>query len=727
MLDKKIEVFRLDNEIIELVTKETKIKSSTITKVIELLDEGNTVPFIARYRKEMTSGLDEVEIKLIQDTYEYAKQLKERKEEVIRLIDEQDKLTESLEKEIKDATKLQRIEDLYRPYRKKRRTRATIAKEKGLEPLATQIYEQSISDVSAEAENYFSEEHELTEVDAVLAGVNDIIAEWISEDASYREYIRTETWKRGSLETVVKDESLDEKQVFKMYYEYSEPIRTLVSHRTLAINRGEKEDVLRVTISPPVEQIIDFLERQVISKHKQEECVKILKLAVEDSYKRLIEPSVEREVRNRLTEEAEIQAIEIFSENLKNLLLQPPLKGRMILALDPAYRTGCKLAVIDETGKMHKVSVIYPTAPRNDIKGSEKVVLDYIDKYNIELIAIGNGTASRESEQFIADVINNNQLDVAYIIVNEAGASVYSASELARKEFPDLEVEERSAVSIGRRVQDPLAELVKIDPKSIGVGQYQHDVTQKLLNESLDFVVETAVNQVGVNVNTASAPLLEHVAGLSKTTAENVILKREELGKFTSRKQLKDVPRLGPKTYEQSIGFLRIIDGEHPLDQTPIHPESYKQTEKLLALLGCELTDIGTETLNQKIKDMNLTEMALELDIGELTLKDITDALMRPGRDPREDFPQPLLKQGVLSLENLEKGMEMQGTVRNVVDFGAFVDIGVGQDGLVHISKLSDRFVKHPMDVVSVGDVVTVWIEDVDVERGRVALTMKKA
>ena len=726
MLDKKIEVFRLDNEVIELVTKETKIKSSTITKVIELLDEGNTVPFIARYRKEMTSGLDEVEIKLIQDTYEYAKQLKERKEEVIRLIDEQDKLTESLEKEINAATKLQRIEDLYRPYRKKRRTRATIAKEKGLEPLATQIYEQSISDVSAEAENYFSEEHELTEVDLVLAGVNDIIAEWISEDASYREYIRTETWKRGSLETVVKDKSLDEKQVFKMYYEYSEPIRTLVSHRTLAINRGEKEDVLRVTICPPVEKIIDFLEGQVISKHKQEECVKILKLAIEDSYKRLIEPSVEREVRNRLTEEAEIQAIEIFSENLKNLLLQPPLKGRMILALDPAYRTGCKLAVIDETGKMHKVSVIYPTAPRNDIKGSEKVVLDYIDKYNIELIAIGNGTASRESEQFIADVINNNQLDVAYIIVNEAGASVYSASELARKEFPDLEVEERSAVSIGRRVQDPLAELVKIDPKSIGVGQYQHDVTQKLLNESLDFVVETAVNQVGVNVNTASAPLLEHVAGLSKTTAENVILKREELGKFTSRKQLKDVPRLGPKTYEQSIGFLRIIDGEHPLDQTPIHPESYKQTEKLLALLGCELTDIGTETLNQKIKDMNLTEMALELDIGELTLKDITDALMRPGRDPREDFPQPLLKQGVLSLENLEKGMEMQGTVRNVVDFGAFVDIGVGQDGLVHISKLSDRFVKHPMDVVSVGDVVTVWIEDVDVERGRVALTMKK-
>ncbi len=399
----------------------------------------------------------------------------------------------------------------------------------------------------------------------------------------------------------------------------------------------------------------------------------------------------------------------------------------MILALDPAFRTGCKLAVIDETGKMHKVSVIYPTAPRNDIKGSEKVVLEYIEKYNIELIAIGNGTASRESEQFVADVINNNKLDVAYIIVNEAGASVYSASGLAREEFPNLEVEERSAVSIGRRVQDPLAELVKIDPKSIGVGQYQHDVTQKMLNASLDFVVETAVNQVGVDVNTASAPLLEHVAGLSKTTANNIILKREELGRFSTRKELKDVPRLGPKTYEQSIGFLRIVEGKHPLDQTPIHPESYKQTEKLLKLLDCDLEDLGTDELNEKIKAMNLAEMAAELDIGELTLKDITDALMRPGRDPRDDFPQPLLKQGVMSLESLEPGMEMQGTVRNVVDFGAFVDIGVGQDGLVHISKLSNRFIKHPMDVVSVGDVVTVWIEEVDIKRGRVALTMKKA
>src|SRR5699024_8299355 len=441
-------------------------------------------------------------------------------------------------------------------------------------------------------------------------------------------------------------------------------------------NRGEKEDVLRVTISPPVEQIIDFLEGQVISKHKQEECVKILKLAIEDSYKRLIEPSVEREVRNRLTEEAEIQAIEIFSENLKNLLLQPPLKGRMILALDPAYRTGCKLAVIDETGKMHKVSVIYPTAPRNDIKGSEKVVLVYIDKYNIELIAIGKGTASRESEQFIADVINNNQLDVAYIIVNEAGASVYSASELARKEFPDLEVEERSAVSIGRRVQDPLAELVKIDPKSIGVGQYQHDVTQKELNRELSFVVETAVNQVGVNVNTASSSLLEHVAGLSKTTANNIIKEREVLGKFTNRAQLKKVPRLGPKTYEQSIGFLRVIDGEHLLDQTPIHPESYEVTEALLDVLDLEFTEIGSEALREKLHEIDSTKMAEVLSVGEPTLIDIIDALQRPGRDLRDDFPQPILKQKVLSMEDLEEGMELEGTVRNVVDFGAFVDVG---------------------------------------------------
>ena len=716
----------MDNEIIKLVSKETEIKEHVTKRVIELLEEGNTVPFIARYRKEMTNGLDEVEIKHVHDTYEYALQLKERKEEVIRLIDAQDKLTEELERSILSATKLQRIEDLYRPYRKKRRTRATIAKEKGLEALAERVFKQEDFDIVSEAETYFSEEHELNTLEDVLEGVNDIMAEWISDEPAYREYIRKTTWNHGVIQTELKKQDLDEKQVYKMYYEYSEPIRKMVSHRTLAVNRGEKEDVLRVTIEAPVERIESYLERELI-KARQGACADLVKSAIEDSYKRLIEPSIEREIRNRLTEEAEKQAIDIFSENLKNLLLQPPLKGRMILGVDPGFRTGCKLAVVDEIGLMHAVDVIYPTAPRLDTAGSEKKLVEYVKKYDVKLIAIGNGTASRETEEFIANAITKYDLDASYIIVNEAGASVYSASELAREEFPDLAVEERSAVSIARRVQDPLAELVKIDPKSIGVGQYQHDVTQKELTESLSFVVETAVNQVGVNVNTASVPLLEHIAGLSKTTAINIIKKRAELGRFTNRKELKDVPRLGPKTYEQSIGFLRVIEGNHPLDSTPIHPESYKQTEALLKLIGSDFSELGTEDLHEKIKALDIKETADTLEIGELTLKDITDALVKPGRDPRDEFPQPILKSGILTLENLEQGMELQGTVRNVVDFGAFVDIGVGQDGLVHISKLSNRFVKHPMDVVSVGDVVTVWVEDVDKERGRVALTMKKS
>ncbi|HLR43052.1 MAG TPA: helix-hairpin-helix domain-containing protein, partial [Pseudogracilibacillus sp.] len=480
----------------------------------------------------------------------------------------------------------------------------------------------------------------------------------------------------------------------------------------------------RVKIAAPVEKIISYLEKKVIGEVVSKSCAEVLQAAIEDSYKRLIEPSVEREIRGRLTETAEEQAINVFSENLRNLLLQPPLKGRVILSVDPAFRTGCKLAVVDETGKMLEISVVYPTAPRNDVKGAEKIVMSFMKKYPIELIAIGNGTASRETEQFIADVIRNNDLDTPYIIVNEAGASVYSASELAREEFPDLEVEERSAVSIARRVQDPLAELVKIDPKSIGVGQYQHDVSQKDLTQSLDFVVETAVNQVGVNVNTASSSLLEHVAGLSKTIARNIVVERDELGKFTSRNQLKKVPRLGPKTYEQSIGFLRIIDGKHPLDQTPIHPESYKVTEQLLGEVGFTLEDVGTEALREALATVDVEDIAEKLEVGVMTLRDIMGALSQPGRDLRDDFPQPILKQKVLSLDDLEQGMEMEGTVRNVVDFGAFVDIGVGQDGLVHISKLANRFVKHPMDVVSVGDVVTVWVDEVDVKRGRIALTM---
>lgn len=713
------------NEVLlDWTAKESSCNRNTVKKVIALLEEGNTVPFIARYRKEMTGGLDEVQIKTIQDKWTYAVNLSDRKEEVTRLIEEQGKLTDALKAEISGATQLQRVEDLYRPYKQKRRTRATIAKDKGLEPFANKIWRQSQINLHAEAAQYLSEEHELNALEEVMAGVNDILAERIADDAEYREWCRNETNKQGMMTAKVKDEEKDEKQVFKMYYEYSEAIRSVASHRVLALNRGEKEGILKVSIEPPAERIIQGLERQIIKRQTSGEVRDLLKETIADSFKRLLQPSVEREIRNALTEKAETQAIEVFAKNLKSLLLQPPLKGRTVLGVDPAFRTGCKLAVINETGRMMDISVMYPTAPKNDTKGAEKQVLSYIQKYPIELIAIGNGTASRETEQFIVDVIQRNNLDVPYIIVNEAGASVYSASALAREEFPELQTEERSAVSIARRVQDPLAELVKIDPKSIGVGQYQHDVSQKALNDSLSFVVETAVNQVGVNVNTASASLLQYVSGLSKTVANNVIAKRNELGKFTNRSQLKKIPRLGAKTYEQGIGFLRILDGDNPLDRTPIHPEIYKQTEQLLKMLECKIEDIGSEKLCNQIKGIDEREIANQLDVGLPTLKDMIAALSRPERDPRDDYPQPLLKTNVLSLEDLKQGMEMQGTVRNVVDFGVFVDIGVKQDGLVHISKLSNSYVKHPLDIVSVGDIVTVWIDDCDVARGRIALSM---
>src|SRR5690625_4819078 len=715
---------KMDTTLLHIVANELKQKETVIEKIVTLLEEGNTVPFIARYRKEATGGLDEVAIKEIYDTWTYQVQLKERKEEVIRLIDEQGKLTDELRAEIERAVKLQRVEDLYRPYRQKRRTRATVEEEEGVEALAEQVWNHEVSEVEVVASQFISEEHELVKVEDVLQGVNDIIAEGISDDASFRSYIRDVTWKEGTIHTVLKEAENDEKKVYEMYYDYHERIRSIVSHRTLAINRAEKEDVLRVTIEAPVEKILQFLHKKIITSEHAVSCRVLLEGAIEDSYKRLIEPSVEREIRNQLTEEAEEQAINIFSENMRNLLLQPPLKGRTVLGVDPAFRTGCKLAVVDETGKLLDVRVMFPTAPHNDVDGAEKIVLKLVEQFSIQLIAIGNGTASRETEQFIANVIEKNNLSVPYIIVNEAGASVYSASDLARDEFPDLEVEERSAVSIARRVQDPLAELVKIDPKSIGVEQYQHDVSQKKLNDSLVFVVETAVNQVGVNVNTASTALLEYVAGLSKTVAHNIVKERNDLGKFTSRTQLKKIPRLGPKTYEQGIGFLRILDGKHPLDRTPIHPESYQVTMKLLERIDCELEDIGSDELRQKLAELNKKETAEQLDIGEMTLEDIIDALSRPERDPRDDFPQPLLQQNVLSLKDLKSGMEMQGTVRNVVDFGVFVDIGVEQDGLVHISKMANKFVKHPMDIASVGDVVTVWIEEVDLERGRIALSM---
>ncbi|WP_330949403.1 Tex family protein [Virgibacillus sp. MG-45] len=716
----------LEKELIHWVGKETQIKPSTIDKVIALLNEGNTVPFIARYRKEATGGLDEVQIKTIQEKWHYAVNLAERKQEVIRLIEEQGKLTEELEREINGATQLQRVEDLYRPYKQKRRTKATIAKEKGLEPLAEKIWKQEKIHIDDEAARYISEEYELHTIDDVLAGVNDIIAEWISDDPEYREVIREETFKRGIIQSEAKNADNDEKQVYEMYYEYSEQVRSIVSHRILALNRGEKEDIIKVNVEPPVERIQAYLQKKIVRSQTDGKLKELLLAAIDDSYRRLIQPSIEREIRNTLTEHAEEQAIDIFSKNLKNLLLQPPLKGKTVLGVDPAFRTGCKLAVVDETGKVLSVGVMYPTAPKNDIAGAEKKVMELIQSFDVALIAIGNGTASRETEQFISDVIAKHKLTIPYIIVNEAGASVYSASELAREEFPDLQVEERSAASIARRVQDPLAELVKIDPKSIGVGQYQHDVSQKSLNESLSFVVETAVNHVGVNVNTASTSLLQHVSGLNKTVANNIVAYRYENGKFTNRKQLKKIPRLGAKTYEQGIGFLRIIDGDHPLDRTPIHPESYAHTERLLEMLDCSLADIGTEKLRASLQQMDVKAVAEKLDIGELTLQDIIAALSRPERDPRDDFPQPLLKQNVLSLEDLKQGMEMQGTVRNVVDFGVFVDIGVKQDGLVHISKMSDKFVKHPMDIASVGDVVTVWVESVDLNKGRIALSMVK-
>lgn len=713
-----------EQQIIERISNELKIGKKSIENVIALINDGNTVPFIARYRKELTGGLDEVQIRDITEKYQYALQLNTRKEEVIRLIAEQGKLTPELQTSIEKAQKLQEVEDLYRPYKQKRRTKATIAKEKGLEPFAEWLFSfPAGADVENEAKQYLSEEKEVFSVDDVIAGAKDIIAEWVSDDADARGKIRQIAFQEGIITTKVKDAEKDEKGIYEMYYEYEEPVKKIVPHRILAVNRGEKEEVLRVGIVFPEEKLIKWLQRKFIKK-QDSPAAAYVESAIEDSYKRLIEPSIERELRSELTAKAEEQAIHIFSENLRNLLLQPPIKNKVVLGVDPAYRTGCKLAVVDETGKVLAIDVIYPTPPRNEIERAKKTVCDLIQKFHVNVIAIGNGTASRETEQFIADTISAEKLDVSYLIVNEAGASVYSASDLGREEFPDLQVEERSAVSIARRLQDPLAELVKIDPKSVGVGQYQHDVSQKRLNESLTFVVETVVNRVGVNVNTASPSLLQYVAGLSKTVANNIVKVRNEQGKFTNRNQLKKIPRLGAKTYEQCIGFLRIPDGEHPLDGTAIHPESYPDTEKFLTEIGMTLDEIGTEALKAKIQQVNIEQMAENLNIGVPTLQDIAEALVRPGRDPREDLPKPILKKGVLKLEDLTVGMELQGTIRNVVDFGAFVDIGVKEDGLIHISKLSNRFVKHPLEVVSVGEIVTVWVESVDLKKGRVALTM---
>ncbi len=713
----------MSERILELTAKRAALPLKQTKQVIALLDEGNTVPFIARYRKEATGSLDEVQIKDIEDAYQYSKGLEQRKEEVLRLISEQDKLTPELEQQIEAADVLQRLEDLYRPYKQKRRTRAMIAIEKGLNGLADKLLQFTNEAVETLAKEFINEEKKVNTVEDALTGAQDIIAERFADDAALREKIRKISWSRGTLVSSKRKDAEDEKSIYEMYYEYEEPLSKVVPHRVLALNRGEKEDVLRVTVGFPADRIIGDLERSVV-KRESSPATQYVKEALEDSFKRLIAPSVEREIRASLSEKAEAQAIHVFAENLKSLLLQPPLKGRMVLGVDPAFRTGCKLAVIDETGKNLEISVIYPHPPKPQKEASKQTVLQLLKKYDIKLIAIGNGTASRETEKFIAETIKEVDSDVAYVIVNEAGASVYSASAQARSEFPDLQVEQRSAISIARRLQDPLSELVKIDPESIGVGQYQHDVAKKQLAESLSFVVETAVNRVGVNVNTASASLLQYVAGLSKTVAENIVKKREEEGQFEKRTQLKKIPRLGAKTYEQAIGFLRVPNAKELFDATGIHPESYALAEEILREAGVSKEQIGSAEAIAALNDLNSAELASKLEVGTVTVNDVIETLKRPNRDPRDEYPQPLLKADVLDMKDLHEGMEMQGTVRNVVDFGAFVDIGVHEDGLVHISKLKKGFVKHPLDVVASGDIVTVWVESVDKAKGRIALTM---
>lgn len=716
-----------NNQAFELLKKElNQYKPSQMEKVLELLAEGNTVPFIARYRKEMTGSLDEVAIREIEERFTYLEGLVKRKEEVLRIIEEQGKLTDDLAKKIKKAEKMQQVEDLYRPFKQKRRTKATIAKEKGLEPLATWLLSlPSGADINAEASKYLNPEEELNSTEDCLAGAHEIMAEMISDEPKYREWLREFVWQNGVFSTKEKDKSLDETSVYEMYYDFNEPVKKMASHRVLAANRGEKEGVIKAEIAVDEARVFNYLGKQLIT-NPASPASEYVQTAFEDSYKRFIGPSIEREIRGELTEKADEQAIAIFGENLRNLLLQSPLKGKVVLGFDPAYRTGCKLAVVDETGKLLAVKVIYPHKPASQTRQAEAVeeFITFVEEYKVEMVAIGNGTASRESEIFVSENLKKMKREVFYVIVNEAGASVYSASKIAREEFPDLQVEERSAASIARRLQDPLAELVKIEPKAVGVGQYQHDVSQKRLTEQLDFVVETAVNQVGVNVNTASAQLLQHVSGLNKTTAKNVVLYREENGTFNSRTQLKKIPRLGPKAYEQAIGFLRVPDGKNVLDNTGIHPESYAIVKELLKEVGLSEKDLGTESAIEVLEKVSVDNLASTLNIGKETLEDVLKALLQPGRDMRDEMPAPLLRQDVLSMEDLKVGMELQGTVRNVVDFGAFVDIGVKQDGMVHISKLSAKFVKHPTDIVAVGDVVTVWIDSVDLKKKRIALTM---
>jgi uncharacterized protein len=718
----------LEENILKIVGMKLKdYRTNQIKATLEMLEDGNTVPFIARYRKERTQSLDEVQIREIQTTYHQIETLEKRKEDVLKNIDEQQKLTPELAKKIREADVLQKVEDLYLPFKQKRRTKATIAKEAGLEPIATWILSFPQGDLQAKLQAAINPDQDVNNVEEVLAGVHEILAEAFSDQADIREWVRNYTKKNGLLvaEVKPKGKEIDENGVYGIYYDFSEKLAKVASHQILAINRGEKEKVLKAKIDVDADGIERYLHFRLIGKNTGK-ATEIVENAYQDAYKRFIGPAIERELRSELTAMGDQQAISVFGENLYHLLMQAPLKGKVVLGFDPAYRTGCKLAVIDENGKFLDKLVIYPHKPASGEKRAKagKQLKDFIEKYQVEMIAIGNGTASRESEEFVANLIKEIKRPIYYVIVNEAGASVYSASTEAREAFPELQVEERSAISIGRRLQDPLAELIKIDPQAVGVGQYQHDVAQKNLHEQLDNVVETAVNQVGVNLNTASPELLTHISGLTKTTAKNIVNFREENGSYHSRKQLKKVPRLGPKAYEQSIGFLRIVDGDDILDNTGIHPESYAVVKQLMKELGLKLQDIGQEVVNTKLQSVDIKSVAAQLNVGEATLADIIAELQKPGRDLRDEMPAPLLRSDVLTLEDLKPGMELQGTVRNVIDFGAFVDIGVKQDGLVHISKLKKGFVKKPSDVVSVGDIVKVWVESVDINRHRIQLTM---
>ncbi|HBF2435979.1 TPA: RNA-binding transcriptional accessory protein [Clostridioides difficile] len=712
-------------DINQILKKEFNLRDEQINNTLKLIDEGNTIPFIARYRKEMTGEMSDVTLREFYEKLMYLRNLQSRKDDVVRLIDEQGKLTGEITQNIEKAKTLQEVEDIYAPYKQKKRTRATIAKEKGLENLALSILENNLDNIEIEAENYLDEEKEVLSIEDALKGARDIIAELVSDDAKIRKYIRELALREGM---IVSKSATDEKSVYDMYYDYSEAVKSMAPHRVLAINRGEKENFLKVKLEINNDKVLNYIINEYVNdknfKNKEE-----IVNSIEDSYKRLIFPSIEREIRNHLTEIAQERAISVFGKNVKSLLLQPPVKDKVVMGFDPAFRTGCKIAVVDKNGKLLDYTTVYPTDPQNDVEGAKKVLKGLIEKYDIDIISIGNGTASRESETFVSEMIKEIDREVQYVIVSEAGASVYSASELANEEHPDINVSIRGAISIARRLQDPLAELVKIDPKSIGVGQYQHDLNKKRLEEVLDGVVEDSVNSVGVDLNTASYSLLEHIAGISKAIAKNIIAYREENGDFTSRAQLKKVKRLGPQAFTQCAGFMRILEGKNPLDNTGVHPESYDICKKMIEIIGYSLDDVknkNIDEIDEKIKEIGLKELSEKLEVGQVTLKDIIAEIKKPGRDPREEGIKPILRTDVLKIEDIQEGMILKGTIRNVVDFGAFVDIGIKNDGLVHKSEMSNSFVKDPMSIVTVGDIVDVKVIGIDLNKKRVALSMKK-